>query len=82
MVRTQIQMTERQSRQLKSIAHDQGISVAEFIRRAIDCALTTNILVDPEEIRRRARQAVGQFSDTAQDVAKNHDRYLAEAFDS
>jgi len=80
MVRTQIQLTERQARELKSVAHRQGVSVAELIRRAVDKALTADIIPDREEIRRRARQAVGRFSDTVTDVAEHHDDYLAEAF--
>jgi len=79
MVRTQIQLSERQSRRLKAIAAHQGTSVAELIRRAVDRALDANELNDLEDIKRRAREAYGQFSDTATDVAMNHDKYLAEA---
>ena len=76
MVRTQIQLSERQLRRLKAIAQQQGVSVAELIRRAIDAKL----LADENDIRTRALQVVGQFADTASDVSTEHDRYLAEAF--
>ena len=79
MVRTQIQLTERQSRQLKVVAKRQGVSIAEIIRRSIDHTLAADLVADPEEIRQRARLAVGKFADSAHDVAQNHDRYLAEA---
>jgi len=80
MVRTQIQLSERQSRRLKALAAREGTSVAELIRRAVDRALESEELVDPEEIKKRALSAIGRFSDTATDVAINHDRYLAEAY--
>jgi len=82
MVRTQIQLTERQSRQVKSVAERQGISVAEVIRRAIDRTLPADLVADPYEIRQPARKAVGQFADTAHDVAEHHDHYLTEAFEA
>jgi len=80
MVRTQIQITERQAQKLHTVASRQGISIAEVIRRAIDAALAHEVIPDQEEIRRRARAAVGKFADTATDVSVQHDRYLTEAF--
>ncbi|MHB0935698.1 MAG: hypothetical protein ACYDCO_15150 [Armatimonadota bacterium] len=53
--------------------------MAELIRRAVDRALDTEELNDPEEIQQRALSAIGRFSDTATDVAINHDKYIAEA---
>ena len=80
MVRTQIQLTERQARQLRVIAQRQGISVAEVVRRSVDRTLQADCATDTEEIRRRALRAMGTFTDIAHDVAEQHDRYLAEAF--
>jgi len=62
MVRTQIQLSERQSRRLKALAAREGTSVAELIRRAVDRALDAEALDDPEEIKRRALSAIGRFS--------------------
>jgi len=80
MVRTQIQLTERQTRRLKAIANQRGVSVAELIRRAVDHALDAELLADKDEVRARALQVVGKYADTADDVSEQHDRYLAEAY--
>lgn len=80
MIRTQIQLTEEQSRKLKRIAARKGISVAEVIRRSLDRVLASDDLPDQEESRRRARSVFGAFQDAAADVSENHDRYLSEAF--
>ncbi len=80
MVRTQIQLTERQTRRLKALATRHGIAVAELIRRAIDHSVDADLLADEEEVRQRALRVVGKYTDTASDVSEEHDRYLAEAF--
>jgi hypothetical protein len=77
MVRTQIQLTEDQARGLKAAAAVRGVSMAQLIREAVDHALASS----SDEARwRLALTAVGVISDGA-DVAVNHDKYLAEAFD-
>lgn len=80
MVRTQIQLTERQSRRLKALAASEGTSVAELIRRAVNRALDTDILIDPEEAKQRALAVIGRFTDSVTDVAEHHDKYLTEAY--
>jgi len=80
MVRTQIQLTQEQSRKLKRVAARKGVSVAEIIRQTIDLGLASEYLPDSEEIRARARSVFGAFRDSASDVSENHDRYLSEAF--
>ncbi len=82
MIRTQIQLTERQTRRLKSMATRSGTSVAELIRRAVDHALDADLLADDAEMRARALQVVGKYTDTATDVSEAHDHYLAEAYEA
>jgi predicted nucleic acid-binding protein len=36
MIRTQIQLTEEQSKTLKEMAQERGVSMAELIRQSID----------------------------------------------
>ncbi len=78
MIRTQIQLTERQSRRLKALAKRRGVSVAELIRRAVDQATEGRLLADEEEVRARTVEVIGKYTDTATDVSEDVDRYLAE----
>jgi hypothetical protein len=80
MVRTQIQLTEEQSRKLKRVASRKGISVAEIIRQSVDNVLATEGLPDEDEIRARARSVFGAFQDSKSDVSQRHDDYLSEAY--
>ncbi len=75
MIRTQIQLTERQARALRQLATSEGLSMAELIRRAVD-----RVLAEPgDEMRReRALAAVGKFRSGRGDVARRHDEYLEE----
>jgi hypothetical protein len=79
LIRRQILLTERQARLLKTLAAREGTSMAELIRRAVDRMLDAEGIADPEEVKQRALSAFGRFSDTATDVARNHDKYIAEA---
>ena len=82
MVRTQIQLTERQARELKRMAAREGVSMAEIIRRAVDAKIREGAREIPWEERvRRARSAMGKFHSGLKDVARRHDHYLAEAYD-
>jgi hypothetical protein len=80
MVRTQIQLTERQAKALKAMARAQGISAAEIVRRAIDELMQSNLMIDDSDRRTRALSAVGRFRSGRADVSRNHDSYLSEAY--
>lgn len=80
MIRTQIQLTEEQSRALKSLAAQRGVSVAELIRQSVDSFIRASVGLDEQERRRRAIGAVGKFRSGQADVAIHHDDYLAEAY--
>jgi hypothetical protein len=80
MIRTQIQLTEEQSRRVKEIAAREDISMAEVIRRAVDHWIATWGDLPPEERRRRALSVVGRFSSGLGDISANHDAYLVDAY--
>lgn len=81
MVRTQIQLEERQAQLLRRVAAERNVSVAELIRRSVDLYLASEPPVaSPEERRERAIRAAGRFRSGVSDLGESHDRYLEEAF--
>ena len=80
MVRTQIQLTEKQAARMKSAALKKGVSMAELIRQAIDMLLEKRGEKSDVELRRRAIEAAGRFHSGTGNVARNHDGYLSEDF--
>jgi hypothetical protein len=80
MIRTQIQLTERQAQGLKRLAAKQKISVAEVIRRSVDRTLMSQRMPDEQELRRRAIEAAGSFNSGKNNIAREHDDYLVEAY--
>jgi hypothetical protein len=79
MIRTQIQLTDEQTRRLKSLAAERGVSVAELIREAVDRHLFMRIT--PAGRRERAIASVGGFHSGLTDVSERHDEDLAEAYE-
>jgi hypothetical protein len=82
MIRTQIQLSEQQAKALKNLAARRKVSVAELIRQAVDEQLRASGNVDPDERKRRALAIAGRFHSGLTDLSTEHDRYLAEAFNS
>ncbi|MCB0157086.1 MAG: ribbon-helix-helix protein, CopG family [Caldilineaceae bacterium] len=78
MVRTQIQLTEEQTVQLRLLAAHEGLSVAEIIRRSVDLYLRSRPFVDLDERKRNALSIAGKYSSGLTDISENHDMYLAE----
>jgi hypothetical protein len=84
MIRTQIQLTERQMNALKILAQKRKVSVAELIRQGVDLIISGPEPISDEERIRRALSIVGKYSDKdgATDVSVNHDKYLADIYGS
>ncbi len=80
MIRTQIQITSEQARALKQLAAREGKSVAELIRISLDAMLRAGGIKDQEGLRRKAGAAAGKLSGP-ENLAENHNDYLAEALD-
>jgi len=80
MIRTQIQLTEGQARELRELAARENVSVAELIRRAVDGLLERKVTISLNERRQRAMALVGQFRSGQSDVSEKHDEYLAEVY--
>lgn len=82
MIRTQVQLSEKQMRTLKTLSAKQNSSVAELIRQGVDMLLRSAGEVDREEQKRRAIALAGRFRSDVNDLATNHDHYLVEAYKS
>ena len=76
MIRTQVQLTEEQSRVLKNLASMRQVSVAELIRQSVDALIRSSREIDAKERRRRAIAAAGRFHSGAPDISAKHDEYL------
>ena len=81
MVRTQIQLTEAQAKAVKRAAMEEGTSVAEVIRRAIERMAEVRPKIGAPERTRRAIEIAGKFRSGKTDVSRKHDKYLAEAYE-
>jgi len=79
MVRTQIQLTEKQARMLRGLSKVKKVSIAELIRQGVELLLR-NSSIDVEERRKNAIQAIGRFSSGTRDTSEKHDKYLDEVF--
>ena len=82
MIRTQIQLTEKQSAMLREVAAREHLSMAEIIRRGLDQFLQDTLIPDPEARKQRALAAAGRFHSGHADTSEEHDRVLAEAYES
>jgi len=81
MVRTQIQLTEKQAEVLRQRSKRENVSIAELVRQAID-TFTRAEPPSGRELRNRAISAAGRFASGVHDTSSHHDDALAEAFQS
>ncbi len=79
MVRTQVQLTEKQYEALKRLSLKENISVAELIRRGVNEILLSAEGMEKEERTKRAIAAAGRFRSGVKDLSANHDIYFTEA---
>ena len=82
MVRTQIQLTEEQYREVKRRAARLGISLAEVVRQCVQDRLQAEKSVTGrKEMIREALAVLGKYEDPEgrTNIAGDHDRHLAEA---
>lgn len=82
MVRTQIQLTEKQAATLKKMAVKNRKSRAALIRQAIDQMVNAGKSGELQVRREKARAAAGRYHSGTPDLSVNHDEYLPEAFNS
>ena len=83
MVRTQIQLTEAQHRELTRYSRRLGISLSEAIRRCVNAQLEHDMAAPAREEPVRAALAVcGKYRDAGGEtrVALEHDHWLDDAY--
>ncbi|MCZ7669872.1 MAG: ribbon-helix-helix protein, CopG family [Chloroflexi bacterium] len=80
MVRTQIQLTEKQSENLRRLAEVDNISMAELIRRSVDAYIQTRQEVSTAERERRLLSVIGIGQSGTSDLGANHDTHLADIY--
>jgi hypothetical protein len=78
--RTQIQLTDEQSQELKRLAAQRRTSVAELIRQAAEELLRESSILGQSERKERARSIAGRFRSGKRDLSTEHDEYLAEVY--
>ena len=78
MVRTQIQLTEDQSKALHELAAERGVSVAQLVREGVDAVIRQSARPSWEERKRRALAIVGRFHGPS-DLSERHDDYFVES---
>ena len=64
---------------VKRLAAEEGISMAELIRQAIDSFMSLRAASSDVEIRERAKQAAGRFRSGFGDIAARHDEYFTDS---
>ena len=80
MVRTQIQLTEKQAVALKRLAAKKKVSMAELIRVGVNNLLHSVETVSLEERRQRAIAIAGRFRSGRSDLSAKHDEHLTEIY--
>ena len=80
MIRTHIQLDEKQLQALRQCSAETGRSIADLVREGVKLYLSSRTRPSREKQVRRAIAATGKFSSGTADGSVNHDRYLAEAF--
>lgn len=81
MIRTQIQLTEKQAETLREIAAAEGRSMADVIRESVEVYAATKGVRDRDLEKAAALSVVGRFRSGTKDLGAKHDDHLAEAFD-
>ncbi len=80
MVRTQVQLTEKEAAALRQLAASDSKSIAALIREAVELLLQSRRTMSNAERRERAIKVAGKFHSGRRDLAARHDDYLAEDF--
>jgi len=79
MIRTQIQLTEKQAETLKEIAAEEGRSMADVIRESVEMYAAAKGVRNREQERQAALAVAGRFRSGAKDLGSRHDDHFTES---
>ena len=82
MERRQFRLTPRQAAAVRREATRRKTSDSAIVREAIELRLRARRHVRDEDSMRRAMGVIGKFASGQNDVGRDHDRELADAFRS
>ena len=82
LIRIQVQVTTAQADFLRGLGAETGRSLADLVREAVDGLIQEHQGTDPKARRTSALSVVGRFRSGLADVAAEHDRYLADSFET
>ncbi len=82
MIRTQVQLTEEQYKQLKQLALRRKRSLATLVREGVEKVLKEADEPNLDKTRQHALSIVGKYSSGNKDGSTHHDKYLAESYKS
>ncbi len=77
MIRTQIQLEEKDFARLKRAASRRSCSVSAFVRESVKTALDSS---EREEIIDAVEELAGKYHSGSGDLARNHDAYLDDGW--
>ena len=81
MVRTQVQLTEKQLAFLHRNSSSQGVSISEQIRRGVDMLMRESLRGPSKDCRKKKAIAlIGKYKSKTGDLSMRHDKHLAEIF--
>ena len=82
MIRTQIQLTQEQWKELKKIAAARHLSIAELVRQSVDQLIRSPENQRIDQYHRLSVEIVGKYKSGSSDVSANHDKYLSDSYGS
>ena len=82
MIRTQVQLTEQQLLRLRALAAERGLSISALVRNGVEHILSHAERGEHGDRAQRAIAAAGRFHSGCANVARRHDVYLTDAYET
>jgi hypothetical protein len=80
MVRTQIQLSEKQAKSLKRLSSEREEPASSLVRKAADILVASEVKLDRQTLKRRIIAASGKCRLKERALSTYHDIYLAEDY--